>query len=83
MKEELKKCYIEVNCEYGVGCSHLVLSEEKVLQLFYTKMEDEKQKLKKNIGQLRQWLNEDRIKDADKFVTNEQIELWLVEDKAK
>lgn len=29
------------------------------------------------IGMLRQWLNEDRIKDVDKFVTNEQIEFWL------
>jgi hypothetical protein len=33
--------------------------------------------LRKRIGMLRQWLNEDRIKDVDRFVTNEEIEHWL------
>lgn len=36
-----------------------------------------KEVLTRRIGHLRQWLNEDRIKDADRFVTNEQIEFWL------
>lgn len=27
----------------------------------------------KNIGMLRQWLNEDRITDPDKMVTNEDL----------
>lgn len=31
----------------------------------------------KNIGALRQWLNEDRITDPKKMVTNEQIMNWL------
>lgn len=30
-----------------------------------------------NIGRLRQWLNEDRIKDGARFVTNEDLEHWL------
>ena len=30
-----------------------------------------------NIGLLRQWLNEDRITDPKKMVTNEQIKEWL------
>ena len=30
-----------------------------------------------NIGMLRQWLNEDRITDPNKMVTNEQIKTWL------
>jgi hypothetical protein len=29
------------------------------------------------IGMLRQWLNEERIKDAKYFVTNEELEVWL------
>lgn len=29
------------------------------------------------IGMLRQWLNEERIKDADRFVTNDDIKMWL------
>lgn len=34
--------------------------------------------LKHNIGLLRQWLNEDRITDTSKMVTNEQLEQWLL-----
>ena len=32
---------------------------------------------KMNVGLLRQWLNEDRIDDPDKMVTNEMLERWL------
>lgn len=35
-----------------------------------------------NIGQLRQWLNEDRITDLNKMVTNEEIKIWLNKNKA-
>lgn len=38
---------------------------------------------KLNIGMLRQWLNEDRITDPNKMVTNEQIEHWLTSDITK
>lgn len=31
----------------------------------------------KNIGMLRQWLNEDRIDDPKKMVTNEELKKWL------
>jgi hypothetical protein len=31
----------------------------------------------KKVGMLRQWINEERIKDPDKFVTNEQLLEWL------
>lgn len=34
-----------------------------------------------NIGMLRQWLNEDRITDNKKMVTNEQIKNWLINNK--
>ena len=33
--------------------------------------------LSQKIGFLRQWLNEDRITDPKKMVTNEMIEKWL------
>ena len=33
--------------------------------------------LKQNVGMLRQWLNEDRIKDPARFVTNEELNHWL------
>jgi len=38
---------------------------------------EERERIKENIGQLRQWLNEDRITDPKKMVTNEQIEYML------
>lgn len=40
---------------------------------------NEMKKLRMNtrIGMLRQWLNEDRITDSKKMVTNEDIEDWL------
>ncbi len=36
-----------------------------------------KNEAEKRIGFLRQWLNEDRITDNKKMVTNEEIEHWL------
>lgn len=39
--------------------------------------------LKHNIGMLRQWLNEDRITDYNKLVTNEELEFWLIYDGLK
>ena len=33
------------------------------------------------IGMLRQWLNEDRITDPEKMVTNDQIITWLTLSK--
>lgn len=35
-------------------------------------------KMTSNIGMLRQWLNEDRITDPEKMITNEQIEMMLM-----
>ena len=32
---------------------------------------------KRNIGMLRQWLNEDRITDPNKMETDKQLEFWL------
>ena len=36
--------------------------------------------LRKNIGQLRQWLNEDRITENNKQVTSQMINKWLLEE---
>ena len=40
--------------------------------------EEEREKIKQNIGFLRQWLNE---KPESLLVTNEHIELWLFDEK--
>ena len=34
-----------------------------------------------NVGMLRQWLNEDRIDDLNKMVTNEDLLDWLIDNK--
>ena len=39
------------------------------------------QLISNRIGQLRQWLNEDRITDPVKMVTNEQLKVWLLPEK--
>jgi hypothetical protein len=33
--------------------------------------------LKQDIGMLRQWLNEDRITDSNRMVTNKEIAMWI------
>ena len=44
--------------------------------------EDALKDIKGHTGFLRQWLNEDRITDPEKMVTNEDIESWLTPPKA-
>lgn len=39
--------------------------------------EEKKETWETKVGMLRQWLNEDRITDPQKMVTNEQIIKWL------
>lgn len=34
--------------------------------------------LENNVGMLRQWLNEDRIKDGDRFVSNKDLIDWIL-----
>jgi hypothetical protein len=47
------------------------------IKLFDREKAKEREKLKSKIGFLRQWLNEDRITDPSKMVTNEDIESRL------
>ncbi len=35
------------------------------------------EKFLRNVGMLRQWLNEDRITDPKRMVTNEDLLTWL------
>lgn len=59
------KCIWEEGTRY-VGCHHPTCQCHAVVRV---KM--------RNIGMLRQWLNEDRIGDARKMVTNEDLLAWL------
>ena len=44
------------------------------LEALFTKQQEE---LNKNIDQLRQWLNEEKIDDFKKMITNDDIKYWL------
>lgn len=52
-------------------------THQDLKNLIDTELVWREKKLRERVGMLRQWLNEDRIKDAKYFVTNEQIERWL------
>lgn len=50
-----------------------------IKQFWLSQRKADMEQLKFRIGLLRQWLNEDRITDTDKLVTNEMIEHWLLD----
>lgn len=52
-------------------------SSELILDWWINKILEREKELSVNIGMLRQWLNEDRIDDPNKMVTNEQVQKWL------
>lgn len=47
-----------------------------ILALVDDKMQEREDKLKQNIGMLRQFLNE---RTSDKLLTNEDLEIWLLQ----
>lgn len=48
-----------------------------ISQAIQAAKEEERTSHRVRVGILRQWLNEDRITDTSKMVTNEDIEYWL------
>ena len=57
------------------------IRKEFTNEMLYQKeeaLEKQKAELRENIGPLRQWLNEDRITDPKKMVSNENLESWLL-----
>ena len=61
----------------SAGERHKEKLKHVLLTAFARIREDEREKLKSKIGFLRQWLNEDRIDNPKKMVTNEEIEKLL------
>ena len=51
--------------------------KELFSQAIQAAKEEERTSHRVRVGMLRQWLNEDRITDTSKMVTNEDIEYWL------
>ncbi len=45
------------------------------------KVQEEKERITKRVWFLRQWLNEDRITDPNKLVTNEDLIGWLYDTR--
>ena len=40
-------------------------------------IEEERNRIERHVGMMRQWLNEDRIDDPNKMVTNEELFSWF------
>ena len=60
----------------------LVLLSREIEKLLQKEAKEEGKKIgqgevQNNVGFLRQWLNEDRITDSSKMITNEDIEHWI------
>ncbi|NCC19424.1 MAG: hypothetical protein EOM29_10845 [Bacteroidia bacterium] len=55
------------------GTSGYLLDEQRFDKIF--ELLDEKQE--KSLGLMRQWLNEERITDPQKMVTNEDLKIWF------
>ena len=55
------------------GTSGYLLDEQRFSKIF--ELLDEKQE--KSLGLMRQWLNEERITDPQKMVTNEDLKIWF------
>ena len=52
---------------------------DKILKLF----SQQKREMVVNVSSLRQWLNEDRITDSKKMVTNKEILIWFKQNITK
>lgn len=54
---------------------------DKITMRFYSELTSAtikaKEQQRRNIGMMRQWLNEDRITDVKKMVSNEELAYWL------
>src|SRR3990167_6010205 len=62
--------------EYGCGCRRFYCDVKDCLARKYENNHCFN-RMEGNIGSLRQWLNEDRIKDPKRMVTNEDLLYWL------
>ena len=59
--------------------SHLLTKEgcEEIKQFIVEVLAARDDELRKNVGMMRQWLNEDRITDPKKMVDNKDLLHWL------
>lgn len=71
------------NTAFKAGQDAELLRERENFDNIITQMKNETREavinhVEDNIGRLRQWLNEDRITEPKKMVTNEQIATWIL-----
>ena len=66
--------------EEKIGEWQIITGTELTLEQFQALralIQSQREELVQNVGFLRQWLNEDRITDPNKMITNEDILRWL------
>jgi len=72
-----------VTTAYGVfkasrpNLAFYLATQDSIEEFIERTLTQQKREIQNNIGFLRQWLNEDRIKDPKNLVTNEDIIYWL------
>ena len=72
--KSVKKALYEESRKYSAA------QERNLIELFHQAVSedlDEKAKFTRNVSMLRQWLNEDRITESSKMVTNEELLHWF------
>jgi hypothetical protein len=72
IKKQIRGLMVELLAEFGVAVMPFGLDPDPFLALFQSELAKPL-----NVGFLRQYLNEDRITDPNKMVTNEEIEHML------
>ncbi len=74
-----RKIHEMANGQYGNAINHLTYIDwiEEIRQQREEAAREAIQNLNIPIGMLRQWLNENRITDHKKLITNEDIKYWL------
>ena len=61
----------------GLACFDDALAKFTLKSFIHALLTEQKKVTEKNISMLRQWLNEERITDPKKMVTNEELKAWL------
>lgn len=62
---------------YNACLDIIYLTEKEISAAFLAGERKGRESMLKNVGMLRQWLNEDKIGDPNKLITNEDIIYWL------
>ena len=67
----------QIRCECPKRFGKSTITTEQNIEEREREELDEKARFTRNVSMLRQWLNEDRITESSKMVTNEELLHWF------